>query len=173
MKNFLIITYECILHLFFVLPRYRFLNPIKLFPLRLIGARIGKRLDLYPGVWISTGQNLVVGDDVVLARDVLLTTNGGLHIGNRTMIGYRSQILSANHHVPPAGYPISRSGNIFSPVIIGDDVWIGAGCIILPGATIGQGSVVAAGSVVTKNLVPYGIYAGVPAKLIKMRADPV
>lgn len=53
--------------------------------------------------------------------------------------------------------------------IIGDDVWIGAYTIIMTGVTIGNGVIVAAGSVVTKNLIPYGIYGGTPAQLIKMR----
>ena len=55
------------------------------------------------------------------------------------------------------------------PIIIKDDVWIGFGCKILSGVEIGQGSIIAAGSVVTRNVEPYAIYGGVPAKLIKMR----
>ena len=64
-------------------------------------------------------------------------------------------------------FPIEFSEH--QPVIIGDDVWIGSRCIVLDGVSIAQGSIIAAGSVVTRDTVPYGIYAGVPAKLIKYR----
>lgn len=173
MKSFLVISHEFLMQIIFDLPRYRFFNLLKSLFLRLNGACMGKRLDIYPGVWISTGKKLVIGDDVVLAKDVLITTKGGVEIGDRTMIGYGVKIISANHEVPPIGQPISRSGDILEPVIIENDVWIGANSVILPGSRIGQGVVVAAGSVVTKNLLSHGIYGGVPARLIKMRIGAV
>jgi len=90
-------------------------------------------------------------------------------IGDRTLIGYRTQILSANHDIPSIGEPIPVSGNICKPITINNDVWVGANCIITAGVNIGEGAIVAAGSVVTKNIPENAVVGGVPAKLIRMR----
>ena len=153
----------------FALPRYRFCIFLKQLLLQSMGAKFGRRVVIYPGVWISPGRNLVVEDEVDLAKDVLITTSGGVFIGARTLIGYRTQILSSNHTIPPLGKPFPISGDIHLPVKIMNDVWIGANCIITPGVTINEGAVIAAGSVVTKDVVANSIVGGVPAKIIKMR----
>ncbi|MCR9847511.1 acyltransferase, partial [Vibrio antiquarius] len=160
---------EMISRLIFALPRYMFFNKIKATLLRLVGAKVGRRVIFYPGVWVQPGFSLIIGDDVDLALDVLLTTKGGVTIGNRVLVGYRTQILSSNHFIPSREHRIFESGHTYAPVLIKDDVWIGANCIILPGVTIGEGAVVAAGAVVTKDIPPFSISAGVPAKVIKMR----
>lgn len=153
----------------FSLPRFRMLNNLKSFFLRIVGARVGKRVVFYPGVWICTGRNLEIGDDVDLALDVLITTDGGVKIGDRTLVGYRAQIISGNHVVPGQKGRIFNAGHVKKPVVIGSDVWIGANSIILPGVTIGEGSIVAAGSVVTRDIPPFVYAAGVPAKIIRER----
>lgn len=168
-KNILVISYEFLMSLIFSLPRYRFCTIFKQMFLSLMGAKFGKGVVIYPGVWISPGRNLVVDDHVDLAKDVLITTSGGVKIGARTLVGYRTQILSSNHTIPPVGQPFPISGDQHAPVNIGKDVWIGANCIITPGVRIGEGAVVAAGSVVTKDIPENAIFGGVPAKLIKMR----
>lgn len=169
MKPFLVISYETFMALVFSLPRSFFFGYFKRKMLQAMGAKIGKRVVFYPGVWIAPGRNLIVEDDVDLAKDVLITTSGGVTIGVRTLIGYRSQILSSNHEIPPKGEAFPISGNVHLPINIGRDVWVGAGCIITAGVSIGEGAVVAAGSVVTKNVPAYAIVAGVPAKLIRYR----
>jgi len=136
-----------------------------------MGAKIGKNVVIYPGVWITPGRNLIVEDEVDLAKDVLITTMGGVFIGKRTLIGYRTQIISANHQIPPVGQRIPVSGDVLKPVRIENDVWVGANCIINAGVTIGEGAIVASGSVVTKNVKANSIVGGVPAKLIKMRSS--
>ena len=155
--------------LLFSLPRYDFFNKIKSIFLTINGATIGNRPTFYPGVWIAPGRNFVVGDDVDFALDVLVTTGGGVHIGDRVLIGYRTQILSTNHIIPKNKNNIFSAGHEKKQVIIENDVWIGANCIIVPGVTIGEGSVIAAGSVVTKPVDPFTVVGGVPAKLIKSR----
>lgn len=169
MKYFLVVSYELVMQMLFVLPRYRFLNVIKGLLLKGMGAKIGKRVVFYPGLWIAPGRNLVLGDDVDLAKDVLITTSGGVTIGNRVLVGYRTQILSTNHVIPVGKEHIFNAGHEKKTIIIEKDVWIGANCIILAGVTIGEGSVLAAGSVVTKNVPAFSIYGGVPAKLLKER----
>lgn len=168
-RPFLVISYECVMHALFSLPRFATLNAIKKGLLVAMGARIGKGVIFYPGVWITPGRNLEIGDDVDLAKDVLINSSGGVVIGDRALIGYRTQIHSANHDIPPVGEPIPVSGKIYNKVVIGKDVWIGANCLITAGVTIGEGAVVAGGSVVTKNVPSNAIVAGVPAKVIRMR----
>jgi len=116
-----------------------------------------------------TGRNLTIGDNVDFAKDVLMTTDGGVTIGDRTLIGYRTQILSRNHVIPPAGERIFNSGHEEKPVSIGSDVWIGANCLILPGIVIGNGAVVAGGAVVTRDIPEKSIAGGVPARIISQR----
>ena len=169
LKPFLVVSYEFLMSMLFSLPRYRIFLYLKYSLLRLMGAKIGKGVVIYPGVWIAPGRNLTIGDEVDLAKDVLITTSGGVEIGDRTLIGYRTQILSANHTIPPIGERFPISGDAFGTVKIEADVWIGANCVITAGTTIGTGAVVAAGSVVTKDVPPNAIVGGVPAKLIKMR----
>ena len=169
-KSFLVVSYEFLMSSIFSLPRYKFCIWLKILILRPMGAKFGKGVVIYPGVWIAPGRNLVVEDDVDLAKDVLITTSGGVYIGKRVLIGYRTQILSANHSIPPIGEPFPVSGDVLAKVVIQNDVWIGANCIITPGVTIGEGAVIAAGSVVTKDVAPNSIVGGVPAKLIRMRS---
>ncbi len=167
--SFLVITYETIQGFIFMMPRYRTLNLIKKKFLELNGAVIGKRVNFYPGVFIFPGKNLNVGDDVNFAKGVIVATPGGVSIGDRTMLGFGCQVLSGNHRIPTGRGRIFNSGYDRKPVTIGDDVWIGAYCVVLAGVNIGEGAVVAAGSVVNKDVAPYTIAGGIPAKVIKFR----
>lgn len=170
-RYFFIVSYEIVMRLIFSLPRYRFCNNLKATFLRMMGAKVGHRVVFYPGVWISfaPGNLLEIGSHVDLALDVLITTGGGVSIGDRTLVGYRTQILSTNHVIPQVPERIFNSGSEHQPVKISKDVWIGANCIILPGVTIEEGAVVAAGSIVTKSVPPWTIVAGVPAKILRQR----
>lgn len=169
-KSLVVISYETLMSIIFALPRFAFFNHIKGLFLKIVGAKIGKDIVFYPGVWISPGRNLEIKDNVDLAKDIIIiTTSGGVYIGERTLIGYRTQILSANHSIPPIGEPFPISGDEYKKIIIQNDVWIGANCIITAGVKIGTGAVIAAGSVVTKDVEPNSIVGGVPAKLIRKR----
>lgn len=170
MKYALVVTAETISYLLFLLPRYRLLNGLKSLYLRIVfGAKVGRRIVYYPGVWVFTGRNLTLGDDVDLAKGVLITTGGGVSIGDRTLVGYGTSILSANHRIPEKPGRIFDAGHEKAAVTIANDVWIGANCTILPGVAIGEGAVVAAGSVVTKAVPPFTMVGGVPARVIKER----
>lgn len=169
LKGFVVVTYEAIMSILFSLPRYGLCNWIKSLFLKLNGAKVGKRVVFYPGVRISPGRNLVLGDDVDLALNVHIETAGGVTVGDRTLIGYGTKIFSRNHHVPPNRQPIFGAGHISKSVVIGQDVWLGANVIVLPGRTIGDGAVIGAGSVITKNVAPYTIVAGNPATLVRVR----
>jgi len=168
-KYGVVVFIETVSYILFLLPRFRFLNLLKSTFLRLFGAKIGRRVIYYPGIWVLTGRNLTLGEDVDLAKGVLITTDGGVTIGSRTLVGYGTHILSRNHNIPGNRKPIFFAGHTSRSVHIGCDVWIGANCTILPGVNIGEGAVVAAGSVVTKDVAPFHIVAGVPARTIKVR----
>lgn len=168
-KNFAVCSYESLSFLIFSLPRHKLFNFIKSNYLRVQGASVGKNITYYPGIKINPGFNIKLGSDVDLAWGVIITTKGGVEIGDRSLIGYRTQIISANHIIPQNREKIFYAGHSPNKIIIANDVWIGANCIITAGVVIGEGAVVAAGSVVTKNVEPYTIVGGVPAKLIKIR----
>jgi acetyltransferase-like isoleucine patch superfamily enzyme len=94
----------------------------------------------------------------------------GVSIGRYTMLAHEVQILGADHNYDIPGTPTTFSGRpILKKTHIGRDVWVGSRATIFAGTTIGDGSIVAAGSVVTKDVPPYVIVGGVPAKLIKRR----
>ena len=171
MRYDLIVLIESISSILFALPRFSFFNSIKSIYLRLaFRAKVGKKVVFYSGVWISPGFNLELGDHVDLAKGVFITTSGGVSIGPRTLVGYKTNIFSSNHVIPPLPGRIHSSGHTFSRVCIGSDVWIGASCTILPGVSIGDNCVVAAGSVVTKSFPSNSILAGVPARVIRLRS---
>ncbi len=92
-----------------------------------------------------------------------------IHIGNNVMFGPNVTLSATSHPIHP---DLRRDGTQFSdPIIIEDDVWVGAHAVILPGVTVGAGSVVAAGAIVTKNVPPMSVVGGVPAKLLKTITD--
>jgi acetyltransferase-like isoleucine patch superfamily enzyme len=100
----------------------------------------------------------------------VLYGHGGLTIGDHVRIAAHCVLIPANHGIALDGgliaeQPLTRRG-----IRIGNDVWLGAGVRVLDGAVIGNGCVVAAGAVVRGELEPYGIYAGVPAKLVRKRS---
>lgn len=169
MKNFLVCSFELLASIVFALPRHKIFNFIKSNFLRILGSEVGNGITYYPRIKLSPGTNLHLGDHVDLAWGVLITTGGGVEIGDRTLVGYNTQIFSANHVIPPRPHQIFTSGHKKKKVTIGKDVWIGAGCIVLPGVKIGEGAVVAGGSVVTKDVAAFTIVGGNPAKVLKER----
>lgn len=91
-----------------------------------------------------------------------------IQFGNNCLLGPDVLIINSNHTIKKA-HLIREQNDSCSPIIIGNDVWIGAKAIILPGVIVGDGAVIAAGAVVTKDVEPYTVVGGVPAKIIKER----
>lgn len=100
---------------------------------------------------------------------IYASKNAKIHIGSHCMISYNVCIRTLTHEYSRVDIPMKKQPHIEKDVVIKDDVWIGFGAIIMPGVNIGEGCVIGAGAVVTKNCEPYGVYVGVPAKLIKKR----
>lgn len=95
------------------------------------------------------------------------TIIGPVTIGCHVNLAQGITVTALNHNFEASDKRIDEQGVSTAPVIIEDDIWIGANAVILPGVTIGNHSVVAAGAVVTKNVPPHSLVAGVPAKIIK------
>ncbi len=117
------------------------------------------------------GENLTCGDHIFLSHNCHIESIAGLTLGNYVWIGQNSSILTLNHKFSDWSRPISAQGFEKAAVKIADDVWLGANVVVLPGVTIGRGAIVAAGAVVTKDVEPFAIVGGVPAKIIKYRFD--
>jgi acetyltransferase-like isoleucine patch superfamily enzyme len=129
------------------------------------------------GSVISSPHGLVIGDSVSVGPRSIIQVDGT--IGDFTLIGMAVQIVGRDDHaVGEVGVPIvlstwagDRPQGSRDSVTIGRDVWIGGGAIVLSGITIGEGSVIGSGSVVTRDIPPYSIAAGNPARVIKNRFD--
>lgn len=124
-------------------------------------------------------ENISVGNYSILSANTrILTTRAKVKIGNYAMLGAGLRIISGNHRIDVLGkymydvHDADKTSDDDLDVIIEDDVWAGEGVIIMKGVTVGHGAVIAAGAVVTKDVPPYSIVGGVPAKVIKMRFTP-
>lgn len=117
----------------------------------------------------SYGGSIKIGKKSAINAYCLIQGNGGVSIGDNTLIAANVQIFSANHVYESVAKKIQTQGETKKGITIGSDIWIGAGSIILDGVTISDGAVVAAGSVVSKDVPAYAVVGGVPAKIIKFR----
>lgn len=136
---------------------------------RIFVKKIGKNVDIMGGVIIMSPQKLVIGHDVLINAYSVIGAQRGITIGNYVMLGYHVNLASVGHSYTNPNLPIKLQGEYGAPITIEDDVWIGANATILPGVKIGKGAIVGANAVVTKNVNPYSIVGGIPAKHIKYR----
>lgn len=137
---------------------------------RFFGKRIvafaGENINIEKGATFS--RRLSIGNDSGLGENCRL--QGTVTIGDHVMMGPDVLIYTTNHEFEDKTIPMQSQGyREECPVSIGNDVWIGARVIILPGVHISDGCVIGAGSVVTKDVPPYCVCAGNPAKVIKER----
>lgn len=111
---------------------------------------------------------ITIGKNVTINYGCIFHGLGGIAIGDNTMLSPRVMIYAQNHGIKKEEL-LRTQAQTAKGVTVGEDVWIGAGAIIVDGVTIGKGSIIGAGSVVTKSIPPYEIWAGNPAKKIKDR----
>jgi acetyltransferase-like isoleucine patch superfamily enzyme len=143
------------------LPRFRY---------RKGTIKIGDRLSVRSGVVIDAQSGSVeIGDDVSINDYSILLGHGGIRIGNDVRIAAHVVIVSFDHSYEDADVLIRQQPVKKEPIVIGNDVWIGAGAKILAGAHVADGCVIGANSVVKGATVPFGIYVGAPARLVKKR----
>ncbi len=117
----------------------------------------------------AVGEGLKIGNNSSIGPFAYIGCSGFIEIGNNVIMGPRVGIFSENHHFNNLDLPIKEQGVDRSFVTIEDDCWIASNVVILAGVTIGKGSVIASGSVVTKDIPPFSVAAGIPAKVIKSR----
>jgi acetyltransferase-like isoleucine patch superfamily enzyme len=125
------------------------------------------------GVLLRTSKSgsITIGDEVYLNGTAIISEER-VTLGNRIMIGANTVIMDTNTHNVPYRERLRRWDKIMrKPVVIEDDVWIGASCFIMKGVRIGRGSIIGAGSVVMKDVEPFSIYAGNPAIFVKKIED--
>ncbi|QND49463.1 acetyltransferase [Rhizobium lusitanum] len=136
------------------------------------GVRIGAKAFIRNGVVIDAQRGSIeIGDHASLNDYVILLGRGGITIGNDVRIAAHAMVVSFDHNFDDPTQLIRMQGVTKKPVIIEDDVWIGAGAKILGGSHITRGCVIGANAVVKGKTVPYGIYVGAPAKLIRRRGE--
>ncbi|MCL1810816.1 MAG: sugar O-acetyltransferase [Methanomassiliicoccaceae archaeon] len=131
----------------------------------LLGYQVDKNTKVVPPFHCDLGLNIKLGKNVLINYDCILLDTGEIFIGDNTLIGPGVKIVTAKHSLEAEkrkDWSVSCS-----PVKIEEDVWIGAGAIVLPGVTIGARSVIGAGSVVTKDVPADVVAVGNPAKVVR------
>jgi len=131
--------------------------------------KCGHSVTVCEGVFIDRPDMISVGDGVGISRYCSLQGAYGIEIGDDVLVGPYSLLESVSHIHSDRRVPISRQGYSGAPIIIENGAWIGANVVVLDGVRLGEGCIVGAGAVVTKDVKPYEIVAGVPAKRIGER----
>lgn len=132
--------------------------------LKCFGMKHRGHIAVYPSARVWAPWNVEMGSYVAIDDEVNLYSAAKITIGTKVAISREAFICTASHDITKPNRPL-----VTAPITICDGVWIGARAIILPGVTIGEGAVVAAGAVVTKDVEPWAVVGGNPAKFIKKR----
>jgi acetyltransferase-like isoleucine patch superfamily enzyme len=130
---------------------------------KLIGQPVSDTFALFPPFYTDFGKNIHVGNGVFINSSCHFQDQGGIFIGDGSLIGHNVVIATLNHDLNPQ----RRADTIPSPVRIGKNVWVGSNSTILSGVTIGDNSVIGAGSVVTKDIPPNVVAVGNPCKVLR------
>ena len=127
--------------------------------------QFGQGAFIYPGLYLETqaSGSITLGDGIVISRGVHIVSHSSISIGSGSMLGEYCSVRDANHH-RQASIPLREAGFTAAPIVIGKEVWIGRGAIILPGVCIGDGATVAANAVVTHDVLAGSTVGGIPAK---------
>jgi len=135
-------------------------------------ARAGKHLRVAEQVMINNPRNVSVGDNCYIGTGAqFYPWNAAITIGSNVLIAAGVRMITRKHGFSNLSHPMARQGYTNAPIVVEDDVWIGFGAVILPGVTIGRGSIVGSNAVVTRDVEPYTIVGGVPARLIRRRSQ--
>ncbi|MBI1863374.1 acyltransferase [Candidatus Microgenomates bacterium] len=159
-KNVALETELFIIHVLGRIPSHTFRKALH----KSAGVKMGKGSTIHMGVTFYDTKNIVIGDDTIIGEKAVLDGRARLVIGNHVALASEVMIYNSQHDIHD---PFFKA--VAKPVHIEDYVFIGPRAIILPGVTIGRGAIVAAGAVVTKNVAPFAVVGGVPAKVISER----
>lgn len=132
---------------------------------------LGEDTIIHPGAILDTGPGgrIHLGAKNSVNPYCVIYGHGGLSTGAFVRIAAHTVIIPANHIYDDPSRPIARQGLRKNGIAIGDDVWVGSGCRILDGVTIGPGAVLGAGAVVNRDVEPFTVVGGVPARVLKRR----
>ncbi len=130
---------------------------------KLIGKQMDASFRMFPPFYTDCGKNITIGKRVFINSGCRFQDQGGIRIGDDSLIGHNAVLATLNHGIAP-----DQRGNTYpAPIVIGKNVWLGANVTVTSGVTIGDNAIVAAGAVVTRDVPPNVIVGGVPAKVIK------
>lgn len=165
---FVFTVYSYLENLFYIITNL-LPHPIRILFFKLMFKKMGTGILIDPGCYFRYPHQICIGDNVSINRNCSIygsyyNKDIRIIIGNNVALGPEIIIFAASHNYHDLGLP-----DYGKSVYIGDFVWIGGGAIILPGVSIGEGAVIGAGSVVTKDIPPWSIAVGNPAKVIKKR----
>lgn len=132
--------------------------------LRAFGARLGRNCHIYARARIWAPWNLTCGDVVAIADDVEIYNAWPVVLDSHATISQQAYLCAASHDMDDPRFPM-----IGSPIHIGRRAWVCARATVLPGVTLGEGAVLATGAVATKNIEPWSVHGGVPARRIRER----
>ncbi len=137
------------------------------------GVTLGRQASIRPSSYYGTdlGEGLSIGPGSAIGAFCWFGASGFVEIGRNVLFGPRVVIIPENHAHADPRLTIKEQGVVRADVVIEDDCWIGCNVTILAGVRIGRGSIVAAGAVVNRDVAPRSIVGGVPARLLRMRAD--
>ncbi len=133
----------------------------------LTGKKIDGTFRMFPPFYTDFGKNITIGKNVFINSGCHFQDQGGIEIGDGCLIGHNVVLATINHDL----YPENNRINHYAPIKLGKSVWVGSNATILSGVTVGDWAVVAAGAVVTRDVPPFTIVGGVPAKVIRV-IDP-
>ncbi|MCF0195764.1 MAG: acyltransferase [Bacteroidaceae bacterium] len=136
---------------------------------KLVGVKMGKRVIFHFKTELRDPYKLVLGDGCIIGDNAILDARCGLTLGRNVNLSSNVSIYTLQHDHRSPDFAGSHTMGIKQSVEIGDRVWLGSNVIVLPGVTIGEGAVCCAGCVVTKDVEPYAVVAGIPAKKVNER----
>lgn len=129
----------------------------------LTGKPIHETVTVFPPFHSEFGKNITLGERIFINSGCTFQDQGGVTIGDDSLIGHNALLATLNHDMDPA----RRADMHPAPIVIGRRVWLGSNVTVLPGVTIGDGAVVAAASVVTKDVPPNAVVVGSPARVVR------
>ncbi len=132
--------------------------------LRLFGARVGREVHVYPTTRVYFPWQLTVGDWSAIGEDALVYNLGRVTLGERVTISHRAHLCAGTHDFRDPAMPLLKP-----PIVVRDQAWVCADAFVGPGVTVGEGAVVGARAVVVKDVAPWVIVAGNPAREIGKR----
>lgn len=153
-------------HLVLIRPSPRPMHAWRAAIYRLFGAKLGPRCRIYPRAEVWAPWNLHCDDAVLIANGAVIYNPLPVRIGSHGVISQQAFLCGASHDLDDPAFPM-----VSSPIAIGAYAWVCARATVCPGVDLGEGAVLGLGSVATRDLAPWTVHAGVPARFIRERAQ--